>query len=144
MEKISLNFHLKLQEMCDCYMETDFLAEMRHMTTQETTDQEEAAMKYLALSILHTITEQAKKLSFKRKGPEVTVKMKNTKKELLPAPSLEIFNKIVEIMRSILHLHEEKGELPFSLGLRTGEVNLEVKIKREEDKESVKFKFPVS
>ena len=24
MEKIRLNYHLKLQEMCDCYMETDF------------------------------------------------------------------------------------------------------------------------
>lgn len=125
-------------------METDFMAEMRHMVSLQAADLEEDAMKYLALSILHTITEQAKKLSFKRKGPEVTVQMKNTKKELLPAPSLEIFNKIVEIMRSILHLEEEKGEMPFSLGLRTGEVNLEVKIKREQDKESVKFKFPAS
>ena len=28
MEKISRNYHARLQEMCDCYMETDYRKEM--------------------------------------------------------------------------------------------------------------------
>jgi hypothetical protein len=45
-------------------------------------------------------------------------------------------------MREILHIDEEKGEMDLSLGLRTGEVNVHVKVKGQGDKQSVKIKFP--
>ena len=142
MEKFSLNYHLKLQEMCDCYLETDFVPEMQHMATNPPSDDlEEDAIKYLALAIMHAITEQVAKLTLKKKGDAITVALKNEEKLTLPSPAAPVFAKIIEIVRAILHIEEDKGKLPLSLGLRNGEVNLMVKVKREDDKESVAFSF---
>jgi len=142
MEKITINYHLKLQEMCDCYMETDFLGAMQDMAGIETKDSEEDAIKYLALAVMYAITRKAEKLSFKKKGEESKVKIKNGKKETLPSPSGAVLDKAFEIMRAILHIEEDKGEMDFSLGLRSGEVNVLVKVAREDDKQSLKIKFP--
>ncbi len=130
MEKLSLNYHLKLQEMCDCYMETDYLPVMQGMTGAESKDLEEDAIKYLALAIMFAITEKAEKLTLKKKGEELTAKIKNGGKQVLPVP------------RTILHIEEDKGEMEFSLGLRSGEVNVIVKVAREDGRQSLKIKFP--
>ena len=142
MEKMTLNYHLKLQEMCDCYMETDFLAKMQGMTGVESKDVEEDAVKYLSLAIMFAITQKAEKLSFKKKGEELKATTKNGSKEKLPVPSVAVLDKVFEIMRVILHIEEDKGEMDFSLGLRSGEVNVKVKVEREGDKQSLKIKFP--
>ena len=142
MEKIALNYHLKLQEMCDCYMETNFLASMRGMADVETKDVEEDAIKYLALAIMFAITQKAEKLSFKRKGKELKAKIKNGGKEMLPVPSVAVLDKVFNIMRAILHIEEDKGQMEFSLGLRSGEVNVMVQVDRKGDKQSLKIKFP--
>ena len=142
MEKISRNYHARLQEMCDCYMETDYRQEMEKMASERSPDVEEDALKYLALSILYGTTEKASKLSFKRKKGEPKVTVKAEEKMELPKPPGEIADKVFEIMRSITHLEGEKGKEPFSLGLRDGRMELGVKVEREEDKESLKFSFP--
>ena len=142
MEKISRNYHARLQEMCDCYMETDYRGEMEKMASQGSTDVEEDSLKYLALSILYATTEKARKLSFKKKKGEPKVTVKAEEKMELPAPPGEIADKIFEIMRSVTHLEGEKGREPFSLGLRDGRMELGVKVEKEEDKESLKFSFP--
>ena len=142
MEKISRNYHAKLQEMCDCYMETDYRQEMEKMASEKSPDVEEDALKYLALSILYATTEKATKLSFKRKKGEPKVTVKAEEKMELPKPPGEITDKVFEIMRSITHLEGEKGKELFSLGLRDGRMELGVKVEREEDKESLKFSFP--
>ena len=142
MEKIALNKHLKLQEMCDCYMETDFLSSMQAMAGTDSKDIEEDAIKYLALAIMFAITNKAEKLSFKKKVEELKVKTKNGTKEKLPTPAGPILDKVFETMRTILHIEEDKGEMVFSLGLRSGEVNVLVRIDRKGDKQSLKIKFP--
>ncbi len=142
MEKLSLNYHLKLQEMCDCYMETDFLPVMQGMAGAESKDPEEDAIKYLALAIMFAITEKAEKLTLKQKGEELTAKIKNGGKQVLPVPSAAVLKKIFETMRTILHIEEDKGEMEFSLGLRSGEVNVMVKVAREDGRQSLKIKFP--
>ena len=142
MEKIRLNYHLKLQEMCDCYMETDFRAAMQGMAGTESKDLEEDAIKYLALAIMFAITQKAEKLSFKKTGEELKAAIKNGSKEKLPVPSAAILDKVFEIMRAILHIEADKGEMEFSLGLRSGEVDVMVKVEREGDKQSLKIKFP--
>ncbi len=142
MERISHNYHAKLQEMCDCYMETDYRKEMEVMASERSADVEEDALKYLALSILYATTEKARKLSFKKKKGEPKVTVKAEEKMELPRPSGKIADKIFEIMRSITHLEGEKGREPFSLGLRDGRMELSVKVEKEEDKESLKFSFP--
>ena len=142
MERISRNYHAKLQEMCDCYMETDYRKEMEVMASESSADVEEDALKYLALSILYATTEKARKLSFKKKENEPKVTVKAEEKMELPTPPGKIADKIFEIMRSITHLEGEKGREPFSLGLRDGSMELNVKVEKEEDKESLKFSFP--
>lgn len=142
MEKLSLNYHLKLQEMCDCYMETDFMAAMQGMSGAGSEDVEENGMKYLALTIMYAITQKAAKLSFKKKGAELKAKIKNGAKQVLPVPAPAVFEKVFEIMRTILHIDGDKGELEFSLGLRSGEVNVLVQVDRKEDKQSLKITFP--
>ena len=142
MEKIQLNHHLKLQEMCDCYMETDFLANMQGMAGAVSKDVEEDAVKYLALAILYAITRKATKLTLKKKGNELSVRIKADGKEDLPQASAVVIDKVFLVMREILHIEEEKGEMDLSLGLRTGEVNVHVKVKGQGDKQSLKVKFP--
>ena len=142
MEKFTLNYHLKLQEMCDCYMETDYLAKMQGMVGAETKDVDEDAVKYLALAMLYAITRKAEKLSVKKKADELTVRIKADQKEDLPIPSGLVLDKVFQVMREILHIEEDKGEMDLSLGLRTGEVNVHVKIKGEGNRQSLKIKFP--
>lgn len=142
MERISRNYHVRLQEMCDCYMETDYREVIEKMASESSVDVEEDALKYLALSILYATTEKAKKLSFKKKRGERKVTVKAEEKMELPTPPGEIADKIFEIMRSITHLEGKKGREPLSLGLRDGRMELGVRVKKEEDKESLKFRFP--
>ena len=142
MEKISVNNHLKLQEMCDCYLETDFLSAMQDMAGTDSKEVEEDAIKYLALAIMYAITQKSEKLSLKKKGDDLKIKIKNGFKEKLPNPSGAILDKIFEIMRGILHIEEDKGEMQFSLGLRSGEINVKVKVEKKGDKQSLKIKFP--
>jgi len=142
MEKLSLNYHLKLQEMCDCYMETDYLPVMQGMAGLESKDLEEDAIKYLGLAIMFAITEKAEILTLKKKGEELTAKIKNGGKQVLPVPAAAVLDKVFEIMRTILHIEEDKGEMEFSLGLRSGEVNVIVKVAREDGRQSLKIKFP--
>ncbi len=142
MEKIQLNYHLKLQEMCDCYMETDFLAKMQGMVGAESKDIEEDAVKYLALAMLYAITRKAAKLSLRKKGDDLSVRIKADDKEDLPHPSAVVVDKVFQIMREILHIDEDKGEMDLSLGLRTGEVSVHVKVKGQGDRQSLKVRFP--
>jgi hypothetical protein len=136
------NYHLKLQEMCDCYLETDFVKQMKGMAGAAGGDAEENAIKYLALAIMHTVSEKSKKLSLKKKGDKLTVKVKGEEEITLPPPSNEQFTRICAIMRAILHIEEDEGRLPLALGLRNGALELQVEVSRGEGKEAVKIKFP--
>lgn len=142
MEIAERNYHLKLQEMCDCYLETDFRKQMQGMLGTTDADLEENAVKFLSLAIMYSLTEKARKLTLKKKEGEVTAIMKGDSKVSLPTPSPALFDKISEIIRAILHIEEDKGELPLSLGLRSGDIELQVKVKRKPGKETFKIKFP--
>ncbi len=142
MEIADRNYHLKLQEMCDCFMDTDFKKKLHGMAGQTSEEVEESAVKYLALAIMYSITEKASKLSLKKKEDKITAKMKAGTDISLPAPSIPQFDKMVEIVRAILHIEEEKGEMPLALGLRSGNLELQVKTKRKENSESIKIEFP--
>ena len=47
MEKLSRNYHSKLQEMCDCYMDTDFVAELDRVIDVQSATVAEDAFRYL-------------------------------------------------------------------------------------------------
>jgi len=142
-EQLIRNFHVKLQEMCDCYMDTDFQAELARPITVQSASMEDEAMRYFALLILYTLTVKAPQLSVKKKkeAVRVTVSSLNEEKTLTPPP-VEIASKIFEIIRAITHIEKDKGELTLALGLRNERVEVQVKLKKTENDESMKLIFP--
>lgn len=137
------NLHQKLIEMCDCYLETDFKVQIQHAAQVPPTDLEEDSLKYLALTIMYAVTEKARKLTYKKKKGQLTVTVKaGGDKNSMPAPSEEIFDKIIETIRTILHLEDDNASMPLELGLRNGQIEVQVKVERKDDKEALKFKFP--
>lgn len=144
MELHDPTLHLKLIEMCDCYLGTDYQSTIQKVADSPSVDSEEDALRYLALALLSGITEQARQLSLKRKNDKVTVTLtrEDDEKIALRPPSPDICNRIFSIMRTILHLDQDKGALPLSLGLKNDQIEVTVKIERKPDKETLKIKFP--
>ncbi len=135
------NFHLKVQEMIDCYAETDPLKEMSTLAQDE--DKEEAALKWLGLVALHGINNNAEKISLKQKEGKLVVEAEYRESEL-PSPGPEVAEKIFEVLKNITHIEDEKGKTSLALGLRDSSVDLGVKIKTKEGKNKLSIKFPES
>ncbi|MBU0675846.1 MAG: hypothetical protein KJ950_14505 [Proteobacteria bacterium] len=135
------NLHLKLQEMCDCYLETDYRTLLTTISSRAGADLDEEALRYLGLALMHIITEQATKLTLKQEGTAIRVKVKNDgNKEELPIPSAPLFAAMVKLVRGILHFEGGGGESLLSLGLRSGSVDLLVALQENGGEISLKFK----
>lgn len=137
------NLHLKLMEMCDCYLGTDYAATIQKVADAPSADTQEDALRYLALALLFTLTEEARQLSLKRKNDKITVTIRHDAEKIaLRPPPRVVFNRIIAIMRTILHLEEDKGGMPLTLGLKNDRIEVQVKLERTADKETLKVKFP--
>ena len=142
MEKLSRNLHLKLQEMCDCYMNTDYLPQLDLAVASGVDNIEENSIKYLALTILEAITQKAEKLKIK-KSDKVKVTITSLDEKIkLPAPTIEMVDKIFEIVRAITHIEDAEGECQLAFGVQNEQIDLTVKLKKKGDKESLKIIFP--
>jgi len=131
--------HKRMQELCDCYAETDLLKEMAMIHSDA--DKDEAALKWLALAVLHGVDRNAKKISLERAsdgGVRVSAEYKETD---LPAPGKEIGAKVLEAARQITHIDEKKGEIPLAIGIRDSSIEIRVKVKREGASEKVTLEF---
>lgn len=143
MELHDPTLHQKLIEMCDCYLDTNYHANLQTVATTTPADIAEESTRYLALALLHAITEKANKLSFKRKKEHLTVTLQVEDEKLsLPTPPKAVFDGVMTIMRTILHAEGNKTAMPLALGLRNGEIEVQVKLEQEKDKESLKIKLP--
>ncbi len=134
------SLHLKVQELCDCFATADPLKEMSLLEKDD--DRTEAALKWLALAILHGINANAKKISLSRTNDGEVRVVSEYRKTDLPNPGSEIGEKIVDALRGITHIEGEKGETPLAVGVRDASIELSVKVKKDEDGESVSLKFP--
>jgi hypothetical protein len=134
------NLHLKVQELCDCYATTDPLKEMS--TLGHDKDQEEAALKWLALAALHGVNHNAEEITISRnqKG-EVRVLAKYRETEL-PSPGSAVGEKIMSAVREITHIEGDKGKTILALGMRNDSLELKVKIKAKGDQEELEIEFP--
>jgi hypothetical protein len=131
--------HKKVQELCDCYAETDPLREMALLSNDS--DKEEAALKWLALAILHGVDRNAREISLE-KSVDGTVAVKAEYREtLLPAPSGEIGSRIISTVREIIHIEGDKGELPLAIGIRDSSIEILAKVKNKDGKEKITFRF---
>jgi hypothetical protein len=146
MEKRGL--HMRLQEYCDCYLETEPLQELETLSkggaaADVTDDPEEDALKFLSVAILYGLKENARKISFSAAGDgETRINVKASGSYKLPAPSRHMTDKMFEVMRSITHLEEDKAKEPLSLGIRSDRVELKVKFDRSEDSDEMTLSFP--
>jgi hypothetical protein len=137
-EKRSL--HLKVQELVDCYATSDPLKEMSVIDKEE--DREEAALKWIALTVLHGINANADEIRISRSVDGEVKVSANYRKTKLPSPDADIGNRIIETIREITHIEGDKGKMPLALGIRDGSLELGIKVKRKDDGETIKFKFP--
>lgn len=132
--------HVRMQELCDCFATTDPVKEMLHLGNES--DKEEAALKWLALAVLHGIDRGAKKISVARgKDGQVMVNAKYRKAEL-PSPGGEVGTKIFEVAKGITHLDEQEGKTSLAVGIRDSSLMLCVEVEDEDGCETVTIKFP--
>lgn len=133
------SLHLKVQDLVSCYAQTDPLREMSAI--QKDADKDEAALKWVALAVLHGINSGAKQISITRGADgavKVTAEYKNTE---LPSPGKVIGKKAIAALRKITHIEGKKGELPLAMGVRDSSIELKVKVKETDDAETVILKF---
>jgi hypothetical protein len=132
--------HKRVQEEIDCFATSDPLKEMSELGKAE--DPGEAAVKWLALATLHGINMNAKEISIlKSEDGKIKVTAEYRPAEL-PSPGSTIGQKIMEDVRAMTYLEEEKGKTTLVLGVRESSIDLEVKVKRDKGGEKVKLKFP--
>jgi hypothetical protein len=134
------SLQLKVQELIDCYATTDPLKEMSDLGKD--LDKEEAGLKWVALAALHGINGNAKEIAIsKAQGGKITVVAKYRDSEL-PSPGSAVGEKIINSLRGMTHLDGDKGKSLIALGVRDGSIDLTVKVKKDDDGESVVLKFP--
>ena len=137
--KDTTSLHLKVQEMCDCYSTTAPLREMSTIIREEDTD--EAAIKWIALTILHGINNNAKEISISStKDGDVRVTAEYRKTEL-PSPGYSVGQKAIEAIRQITHLEGKKGKTPLAVGIRGNSIELNVKSRHDDNRERITIFF---
>lgn len=138
--KDSSSLHLKVQELCDCFATSDPLKEMSKIEKEKDTD--EAALKWLALAILHGINSNANKISIEQdKDGSVHVSAKY-RKTSLPSPGTAIGEKILEAIKGITHIEKDKGTTPLAFGFRNNSMELQISTKDKKGEKKVTIEFP--
>lgn len=134
------SLHQKVQELCDCFSTTDPLREMSVVKNDR--DEEEAALKWLALTALHGVNNNAKKITITRSaGGHVKVTAEYRKTEL-PSPGPEVGNKIFEAVRGITHIEGAEGEMVLALGIKDSSLDLKLNLSSENGGEEASISFP--
>ncbi|NSW86973.1 MAG: hypothetical protein HPY84_11710 [Syntrophobacteraceae bacterium] len=134
------SLHLKVQELCDCFATTDPLKEMSILGKEPVS--EEAALKWIALAVLHGINGNARKISLTRTADgQVAVTAKYRKSDL-PSPGTAVGQKVLEVMRGIIHAEEEKAKVPLALGIRDSSIDVVIRTEKDEKEEKLTINFP--
>jgi hypothetical protein len=147
MIKDERNYHQRLQEFCDCFMETDPKEELekaaKGYSGDPGGDPDELALKFLSLGIFYGASKKAKKISIQRsKDGKVSFTVDAKGKYQLPPPSAELADRIISIGRSITHIDEDKGKEPVSFGLRNDRIDITFQFDRKKTGESFSILFP--
>jgi len=149
MIKDDRSYHLRLQEFCDCFMETDFRKELERaskgVSGDPGGDPEELALKFLGLALLYGANEEAKKISLqKSKEGKVLFSVEARGNYQLLAPSAHLADRVFSLARSMVHLDKDQGKIPFSLGLRNDRMEITLEFDRGGGAESLTLTFPKS
>jgi len=147
MIKDDRSYHLRLQEFCDCFMETDFRKELERaskgVSGDPGGDPDELALKFLGLTLLYGANEEAKKISLQKSNQgKVLFSVEARGNYQLIPPSGHLADKIFSVARSMVHLDKDQGKIPFSLGLRNSSLEINLEFARSGGGDSLTFIFP--
>ena len=144
---VERNYHLRLQEFCDCYMETDPKKELEKASAgisgDPSGDLDEHALKFLGLTIFYGASEKAKQITLHRsKEGKVLFSVESKGKYQLSAPGTRVADRVIFVGRSITHIEKDQGKLPVSMGLRNDRMDLTFQFDRKPEGESFTIIFP--
>ncbi len=147
MIKDERNYHQRLQEFCDCYLETDPKKELekaaKGISGDPGGDLDELALKFLGLGIFYGASEKAKKVSIQRsKDGKVLFTVESRGKYQLPPPSTQVADRVISIARSITHIDKDQGKEPVSIGLRNDKMDITFQFDRKDGGDFFSIFFP--
>ncbi len=138
--KDSANIHLKVQELCDCFATTDPLKGMSDIS--RAAEEDEAALKWIALAVLHGVGSNAEKISLtttRTGNVQVTAEYR---KSDLPSPGPAVGRKIVEAIRAMTHIEKDKEKITLAFGIRNNSMDLKIKSRHEGGDDRITITFP--
>lgn len=136
----SSSLHQKVQEMCDCYATNDPLKEMSRL--EHESDVEEAAIKWVALAILHGINNNAEEISIEQSQTGSVKVIAEYRKAELPPPSTPISEKIIGDLKEIIHADSSQSDSILAFGFRNNSMDLRVRVREESGNKKVTLTFP--
>ena len=136
----STNIHAKVQNLCDCFATTDPLKGMSEVS--RAAEEDEAALQWIALAVLHGINNNAEKISLTTsKNGDVKVIAEYRQSEL-PSPGQAVGKKIVEAIRAMTHIEKDKEKTTLAFGIRNRSMDLKIKSRHEGGDDRVTITFP--
>jgi hypothetical protein len=105
-------------------------------------DTQEAALKWIALAVLHGVDSNADRIKISRREDGEVVVTAEYRESNLPSPGADIGAKIIEAVRQITHFEKDKEKGPLALGIQNDSMELSVEVKKKDRSESVILKFP--
>lgn len=138
--KDTSSVHQQVQSLCDCFATTDPLKEMSNIALAP--ESRDAALKWIALAVLHGINNNAEKISLvSTKDGKVTVTAEYRTAEL-PSPGAGVGRKIVEAIREMTHIEKDKEKVELAFGFRNNSMDLKIKSRHEGDDDKITISFP--
>ena len=138
--KDASNIHLNVQNLCDCFATTDPLKEMSEIP--RSTEQDEAALKWIALAVLHGINNNAEEISLTSTHDGKVKVVAEYRNSELPSPEGPIGEKIITAIRAMTDMEDARDEAILALGIRNNSLDLKIKARREGKDEKIVIVFP--
>ena len=138
--KDSANVHLKVQELCDCFATTDPLKGMSEIS--QVPEEDEAALRWIALAVLHGINSNAEKISLTTTRDGKVKVMAEYRESELPSPGPAVGKKIIEAMRAMTHIEKNKDKMTLAFGIRNNSLDLKIKSRHEGGDDRITITFP--
>ena len=134
------NLHLKVQELCDCFSTTDPLKEMSELKNDK--NSLDAALKWLALSVLHGVNNNAKEISIRQDDDGAVSVVAEYRDTELPSPGPDVAAIIFEAVREMTHIEGDDGKVGFAMGIRDSSLDLNISVKDKKGNRKISIKFP--
>lgn len=134
------NLHLKVQELCDCFSATDPLKEMSELKNDG--NSLDAALKWLALSVLHGVNNNAKEISIRQEDDGAVSVIAEYRDTELPSPGPAVAAAVFEAVREMTHIEGEGGKTRFAMGIRDSSLDLNISVKNKNGNRKISIKFP--